>query len=91
MIMGTDQILSLSAGGTVVTPSTISTPAYNRQWITYYTLYPGRLPQKVFIALNTVDDREKFFSQNEFGIWLSQRYDIRNRKENNVLCLIEKQ
>ena len=90
VLLGTDQILNLSMNGRAVPPSTISTPAFDSQWIRYYTLYPQFLPDKVFIAKNTVDDRDKFFAQNEFGVWLAERYDIRNMTENDALCLIRR-
>ena len=89
-LLGTDQILNLSMQGKAEPVSTISTPAFNGQWITYYECYPELLPDVIFIAKNTVDDRQKFFEKNEFGIWLAERYDIANMEENGALCRIER-
>ncbi len=90
VLLGTDQILNLSMKGQTVIPSTISTPAFDAQWITYYTMHPQLMPDLVFIAKNTVDDRDKFFAENELGIWLSERYDTEQMTENDALCLIRK-
>ena len=88
MLLGTDQILDLSMKGRVICPSTISTPAFNRQWVLYFEKYPHLLPDVVFIAKNTIDDREKFFAGNEFGQYIAEYYDIMDMRENDALCMI---
>ncbi len=87
-VLGTDQILSLSADSSYLIPSTISTPAFDSQWIRYFTQFVPSLPEVVFISKNTVDDREKFFKENEFGKWLADRYEISDLRQNGSICWI---
>ncbi|MBO4337484.1 MAG: hypothetical protein J5842_05375, partial [Lachnospiraceae bacterium] len=88
MLLGTDQIHDLEMACRMVCPSTISTPAFNEQWISYFEKKPELLPDIVFIAKNTIDDREKFFEKNVFGQYLAKRYDTENMQENDAMCMI---
>lgn len=60
LFLGTDGILNLSANCPFVSPSTISTPAFNEQWVEYFTEYPEKEPTVIVLAKNTIDNREKF-------------------------------
>lgn len=88
LFMGTDALCNLYANGTLVTPTTISTPAFNSQWVEYFEMYPEKQPTVIFLAKNTVDDREKFFEKNEFGIWIAERYDVEYMEETDSLCIL---
>lgn len=88
LFMGTEGLCNLYANGKIVIPTTISTPAFNEQWVDYFTLYPEKQPTVIFLAKNTVDDRHKFFDKNEFGIWIAERYDIECMEETESLCII---
>lgn len=88
LFMGTEGLCNLYANGKIVIPTTISTPAFNEQWVEYFTLYPDKQPTVIFLAKNTVDDRRKFFVKNEFGIWIAERYDVECMEETESLCII---
>lgn len=88
LFMGTEGLCNLYAHGKIVIPTTISTPAFNEQWVEYFTLYPDKQPTVIFLAKNTVDDRNKFFVKNEFGIWIAERYDVECMEETESLCII---
>ncbi len=88
LFMGTEGLCNLYAHGKIVIPTTISTPAFNEQWVEYFTLYPDKQPTVIFLAKNTVDDRDKFFVKNEFGIWIAERYDVKCMEETESLCII---
>lgn len=88
LFMGTEGLCNLYANGKVVIPTTISTPAFNEQWVDYFTLYPQKQPTVIFLAKNTVDDRHKFFVKNEFGIWIAERYDVECMEETDSLCIL---
>lgn len=88
LFMGTESLCNLYAKGRVVIPTTISTPAFNEQWVDYFTLYPDKCPTVIFLAKNTVDDRDKFFAKNPFGIWIAERYDVEYMEETSSLCII---
>lgn len=88
LFMGTEGLCNLYAHGKIVIPTTISTPAFNEQWVEYFTLYPDKQPTVIFLAKNTVDDRDKFFVKNEFGIWIAERYDVECMEETESLCII---
>ena len=88
LFMGTEGLCNLYANGKIVIPTTISTPAFNEQWVEYFTLYPDKQPTVIFLAKNTVDDRRKFFVKNEFGIWIAKRYDVECMEETDSLCVI---
>lgn len=88
LFMGTEGLCNLYANGKIVIPTTISTPAFNEQWVEYFTLYPDKQPTVIFLAKNTVDDRHKFFVKNEFGIWIAERYDVECMEETESLCII---
>ena len=88
LFMGTEGLCNLYAHGKIVIPTTISTPAFNEQWVEYFTLYPDKQPTVIFLAKNTVDDRDKFFAKNEFGIWIAARYDVECMEETESLCII---
>lgn len=90
LFLGTEGILNLSANGSFVSPSTISTPAFNEQWKLYFTMYPEKMPDIIVLAKNTIDDREKFFDKNPFGIWIAENYDTMHRRETDSLCIIRK-
>ncbi|MBR6316521.1 MAG: hypothetical protein IKR58_05925 [Lachnospiraceae bacterium] len=90
MVLGTDQILNLSMAGRTVCPSTISTPAFNSQWILYFDVYPQLLPDVVFLEKNTIDDRDKFFAKNEFGQFLTKHYDVAGMQENEAICWVHR-
>ncbi|MBR4760022.1 MAG: hypothetical protein IK078_07755 [Lachnospiraceae bacterium] len=90
MVLGTDQILNLSMAGRTVCPSTISTPAFNSQWILYFDVYPQLLPDVVFLEKNTIDDRDKFFAKNEFGQYLVKHYDVAGMQENEAICWVHR-
>jgi hypothetical protein len=91
LFLGTDGILNLSANCPFVSPSTISTPAFNEQWVEYFTLYPEKEPTVIVLAKNTIDNREKFFAQNPFGKWIAAKYDILHMEETESLCIIKKE
>lgn len=88
LFMGTEGLCNLCAHGKIVIPTTISTPAFNEQWVEYFTLYPDKQPTVIFLSKNTVDDRHKFFVKNEFGIWIAERYDVECMEETESLCII---
>lgn len=88
LFMGTEGLCNLYANGRIVIPTTISTPAFNEQWVDYFTLYPEKQPTIIFLAKNTVDDRHKFFVKNEFGIWIAERYDVECMEETDSLCIL---
>ena len=88
LFMGTESLCNLYANGRPVIPTTISTPAFNEQWVEYFTLYPDKCPTIIFLAKNTVDDRDKFFAKNPFGIWIAERYDVEYMGETSSLCII---
>ena len=90
LYLGTEGISNLYAQNTFVSPSTISTPAFNEQWVTYFEMYPQHIPDMIALAKNTIDNREKFFAENPLGIWIAQRYDVESMKETDSLCIIKK-
>jgi|GEM_PF-702950 hypothetical protein len=93
LFMGTEALNNLCAtqkGACFVSPTTISTPAFNEQWTTYFERYPDKQPDVIFIAKNTVDNREKFFAQNPFGQWIASNYDIGHMQETEYLCILRK-
>lgn len=89
LLLSTEGIYNLSCRGTYVTPTTISTPAFNEQWVEYFTIHKEHMPDRIIIGKNTVDDLDKFFSLNPFGIWIGENYDITNRKEDEYLCVVQ--
>lgn len=91
LFLGTDGILNLSATCPFVSPSTISTPAFNEQWVEYFTEYPEKEPTVIVLAKNTIDNREKFFAQNPFGKWIAEKYDRLHMEETESLCIIKKE
>lgn len=90
LFMGTESLCNLYANGRIVSPTTISTPAFNEQWVEYFELYPEKQPTVIFLAKNTVDNREKFFAKNPFGIWIAKNYNVECMKETDSLCIIRK-
>ena len=91
LFLGTDGILNLSANCPFVSPSTISTPAFNEQWVEYFTEYPEKEPTVIVLAKNTIDNREKFFAQNPFGKWIAEKYDRLHMEETESLYIIKKE
>ncbi|MCH5279991.1 MAG: hypothetical protein J1E61_00875 [Lachnospiraceae bacterium] len=89
LFMGTESLCNLYANGRPVIPTTISTPAFNEQWVEYFTLYPDKCPTIIFLAKNTVDDRDKFFAKNPFGIWIAEHYNVEYMEETSSLCMIK--
>lgn len=90
LYLGTEGISNLYAKCLFVSPSTISTPAFNEQWVSYFEMYPEKEPAVIALAKNTIDDRDKFFAQNPFGIWITEKYDILHMEETDSLCIIRK-
>lgn len=90
LYLGTEGISNLYAQCDFVSPSTISTPAFNEQWVTYFEMYPDHEPDVIALAKNTIDNREKFFAQNPLGIWIAQRYDVESMEETQSLCIIKR-
>lgn len=90
LYLGTEGISNLYAQCAFVSPSTISTPAFNEQWVTYFEMYPEKEPDVIALAKNTIDNREKFFAENPLGIWIAQRYDVESMEETQSLCIIKK-
>ena len=88
LFMGTEGLGNLYAHGKIVIPTTISTPAFNEQWVNYFEEDPQRIPTVIFIAKNTIDDRDKFFVKNVFGIWIAERYDVECMEETDSLCIL---
>ena len=88
LYLGTEGISNLYAQGSFVSPSTISTPAFNQQWVTYFEKYPHHAPDVIVLAKNTIDNREKFFAENPLGIWIAERYDVESMEETPSLCII---
>lgn len=89
LLLSTEGIYNLDTNGSYVIPTTISTPAFNEQWVEYFELHQDKIPTRIIIGKNTVDNLEKFFAQNPLGIWISENYDIENRKEDEYLCVIK--
>ena len=93
LFMGTESLNNLAcvdAGGRFVSPTTISTPAFNEQWVSYFEQYPQYMPDAIYIAKNTIDNREKFFQENPFGKWIAAHYRVSDMQETDSLCIIIK-
>lgn len=93
LFMGTESqnnLVCVNIGARFVSPTTISTPAFNEQWVNYFEQNPQHMPDKIFLAKNTIDNREKFFAKNPFGIWIASHYNISEMQETESLCLIQK-
>ncbi len=90
LYLGTEGISNLYGNGKFVSPSTISTPAFNEQWVAYFEMYPHHEPDVIALAKNTIDNREKFFAENPLGIWIAERYDVESMEETQSLCIIKK-
>lgn len=90
LFMGTEGLSNLYANGKIVIPTTISTPAFNEQWVDYFETAGQEQPTIIFIAQNTIDDRDKFFVKNVFGIWIAERYDVECMEETDSLCILRK-
>ncbi len=88
LFMGTEGLSNLYANGKIVIPTTISTPAFNEQWVDYFETAGQEQPTVIFIAKNTIDDRDKFFVKNVFGIWIAERYDVECMEETDSLCIL---
>lgn len=90
LYLGTEGISNLYAECSFVSPSTISTPAFNEQWVFYFETHPEKEPEVIAIAKNTIDDLDKFFARNPFGRWIVEKYDILHMEETNSLCIIKR-
>ncbi len=90
LYLGTEGISNLYAQCEFVSPSTISTPAFNEQWVQYFERYPMKEPEVIVLAKNTIDNREKFFKENPLGIWIDTKYDVFRMEETDSLCIIRK-
>lgn len=88
LFMGTEGLSNLYAKGKIVIPTTISTPAFNEQWVDYFEREGQKQPTVIFIAKNTIDNRDKFFVKNVFGIWIAKRYDVECMEETDSLCIL---
>lgn len=91
LFLGTEALSNLTAidkEAGFVSPTTISTPAFNEQWTIYFEKYKDKMPDKIFIAKNTIDNREKFFAKNDFGKWIGEHYDVEHMEETDYLCVI---
>ena len=89
LYLGTQALSNLYTDGKFVTPTTISTPAFNEQWVEYFEMYPEKMPTVIFLSKTTVDNQDKFFEQNAFGKWLAEHYDAENRMDGEFLCVIK--
>ena len=89
LYLGTQALSNLYTDGKFVTPTTISTPAFNEQWIEYFEMHPEKMPTVIFLSKSTVDNQDKFFAQNAFGKWLAEHYDAENRIDGEFLCVIK--
>lgn len=91
LFMGTESLNNLTPpleGRSFVSPTTISTPAFNMQWTVYFSQHSAKKPNVIYIAKNTVDNREKFFAKNDFGRWIAEHYDVEHMVETEYLCVI---
>lgn len=88
LYLGTQALSNLYTKGRPVLPTTISTPAFNEQWIHYFELHEDKMPTVIFLSKTTVDDQEKFFAKNPFGLWIREHYDVDNRIDAEYLCII---
>lgn len=88
LYLGTQALSNLYTDGKMVLPTTISTPAFNEQWVEYFEKYPEKMPTVIFLSKSTVDNQEKFFEQNAFGIWIAQHFDVEKRIDAEHLCVI---
>lgn len=88
LYLGTQTLSNLYTKGRAVIPTTISTPAFNEQWIHYFELHKEKMPTVIFLSKSTVDNQEKFFEQNVFGMWIAKHYDVKNRIDTKYLCII---
>ena len=89
LYLGTQALSNLYTEGKFVTPTTISTPAFNEQWVEYFEMHPEKMPTVIFLSKTTVDNQDKFFEQNAFGKWIAQHYDTENRIDGEYLCVIQ--
>jgi len=90
LYLGTQALSNLYTDGRMVLPTTISTPAFNEQWVEYFERDKDQMPTIIFLSRTTVEDQDKFFAKNPFGIWISEHYDVDNRTETEYLCVIER-
>lgn len=89
LYLGTQALSNLYTDGKFVTPTTISTPAFNEQWVEYFEMYPEKMPTVIFLSKTTVDNQDKFFEKNPFGKWMAEHYDAKNRIDGEYLCVIK--
>lgn len=90
LYLGTQALSNLYTDGKMVLPTTISTPAFNEQWITYFEQNPDRMPSVIFLSKTTVDDQEKFFRLNPFGQWIAAHYPVDERIDAEYVCVIRR-
>lgn len=57
----------------ITTPSCISTPKYNAQWINYFQDPAHEKPSLLLLNIETIGNIETFWQSNEFGQYLSSR------------------
>ncbi|MBO6015994.1 MAG: hypothetical protein J6P60_05345, partial [Lachnospiraceae bacterium] len=88
LYLGTQALSNLYTKGELSIPTTISTPAFNEQWIAYFEKYPDKMPTVIFLSKTTVDDQEKFFAMNPFGQWIAAHYDTAQRMDKEYVCVI---
>lgn len=88
LYLGTQALSNLYTEGKMVLPTTISTPAFNEQWVHYFTLHQDKKPTVIVLSKATIDNREKFFELNPFGQWIRDNYDVENRQDTKHLCVI---
>lgn len=91
LFLGTESLNNLTPPAqakSFVSPTTISTPAFNMQWTVYFSRHSDKKPDVIYIAKNTVDNRDKFFAQNDFGRWIAKHYDVEHMVETEYLCVI---
>lgn len=89
LYLGTQALSNLYTEGKMVLPTTISTPAFNEQWVHYFNLHPDKKPTVIVLSKATIDNQEKFFEMNPFGQWICDNYDVENREETEHLCVIQ--
>lgn len=78
LLLGTNALDNIYSGIGMTTPTCISTPRYDIQWVSYFQDPIHKQPSLLLLDKETVRDVKTFFNSNEFGQYLMKR--------NPVLC-----
>ena len=93
LYIGAENLIYLRVGARLATPSTQGTNVYDDSFLTYYELYPDKIPDVILIdkTYATNEAYGNYFGWEPVKKWVKENYVFAERMETEYMIILRKE